>query len=218
MTELAWDRVAAAFADSGARAHAVLTTDAVRDAWLEPSVLPEMTVGDVAGHLLAVLIMFDRRYALAVPADVVPGDPGGAGYAVVRLARPADLDLDPFRIPREGGQRVAARGHAAAVDRFGTLLAALDGRLRADDPDRAILVGDDAATTVRAFTTTRVVELVVHADDLAESVGAVIPPPAADAAEIAIGLLVASTRHRVGDARTIRALAGRWEADDLRAL
>jgi hypothetical protein len=79
-------------------------------------------------------------------------------------------------------------------------------------------VGDDAATTVRAFTTTRVVELVVHADDLAESVGAVIPPPSADAAEIAIGLLVASTRHRLGDARTIRALAGRREADELRAL
>jgi hypothetical protein len=218
MTGLSWDRVVAAFADSGARAHTVLATDAVRDAWLDASVLPEMTVGDVAGHLLAVLIMFDRRYELAVPPGVVPSDPGGAGYVTVRLGRAADLDLDPFRIPREGGRRVAARGHAAAVERFGGLLTGLDARLRADDPDRAILVADDTATTMRAFTTTRVVELVVHADDLAESVGTAIPPPAADASEIVIGAFVASTRHRVGDARTIRALAGRCDADDLRAL
>jgi hypothetical protein len=218
MNDLAWDRVVVAFADSGARAHAVLATDAVRDAWLDASILPEMTVGDVAGHLLAVLIMFDRRYDLTAPAETVAADPGGTGYASVRLARPADLHLDPFRIPREGGRLVAARGHAAAVEQFGALLAGLVSRLRADDPDRALLVSDGAATTVRAFTTTRVVELVVHGDDLAESVGAAIPPPTADAAEIAIGILVASVRHRLGDAATIRALGGRGDPDELRAL
>jgi hypothetical protein len=221
MSDLPWPRVAAAFADSGARAHGVLASDAVRDAWSEQSILPEMTVGDVAGHLLAVLIMFDRRYDLAVPPGVVAVVPGGAGYASVRLADAAELDRPPFRIPREGGRRVAARGHAAAVERFDTLLARLDARLPDDEPDRAVLVGDDSATTLRAFTTTRVVELVVHADDLAESVGLdlpPLPPLSADTAEIVIGHLLASTRHRVGDARTIRALAGRADPDDLRAL
>ena len=43
-------------------------------------------------------------------------------------------------------------------------------------------------------------------------------PPAADASELVIGTLVASNRHRVGDARTIRALVGRGDVDDLRAL
>jgi len=218
MRDVHWSRVVAAFADSGARTHSVLATDAVAAAWTEASILPEMTVGDIAGHLLAVLIMFDRRYALTPPPDALPADPDGAGYAAVRLGDASDLDRPPFRIPREGGRRVAARGHAAAVEQFAALLEGLEARLRDDDADRALLVGDDAATTLRAFTTTRIVELVVHGDDLAESVGAAILPPSADAAEIVIGRLVASTRHRVGDSRPIRALVGRGEVDDLRAL
>src|SRR5262245_12637581 len=101
MRDVDWPRVVAAFADSGARAHSVLATDAVAAAWTEASILPEMTVGDIAGHLLAVLIMFDRRYALTPPPDAVPADPGGAGYATVRLGDASDLDRPPFRIPRE---------------------------------------------------------------------------------------------------------------------
>ena len=218
MRDLAWERVVAAFADSGARAHAVLATDAVGDSWWDASILPEMTVGDVAGHLLAVLIMFDRRYELTAPSDVVAADSVGGGYATVRLARASDLGLPPFSIPREGGRRVAARGHAAAVEQFGSLLAGLAARLRDDDPDRALLVGDDAATMLRPFTITRIVELVVHGDDLAESVGAAIAPPTPDASELVIGTLMTSNRQRVGDTRTIRALVGRGEVDDLRAL
>jgi hypothetical protein len=216
MTELAWARVVAAFADSGARVQTVLATDVVGDMWSDASILPEMTVGDIAGHLLAVLVMFDRRYELTAPAHLVPTV--GGGYATVRLARASDLGLPPFSIPREGGRRVAARGHAAAVERFGALLAGLAARLRDDDPDRALLVGDDAATMLRPFTITRIVELVVHGDDLAESVGVAIAPPTADASELVIGTLMASNRQRVGDARTIRALVGRGEVDDLRAL
>jgi uncharacterized protein (TIGR03083 family) len=213
-----WDRVVAAFAESGARAYAVLGTDAVAAAWDADSILPEMTVGDVAGHLLAVLIMFDRRYDVPTPPGATPVDPVG-GYASVRLADPSDLERAPFRVPREGGRHVAARGHAAVVEQFGATLARLDRRLHDDGPDRAILVGDGTVPmTLRAFTTTRLVELVVHADDLAESVGATIPPPSADAAAIVIEHLVSSVRHRVGDGRTIRALVGRDDPDTLRAL
>jgi len=100
MTELDWSRAVTAFADSGTRALTVLASDAVREAWPDDSILPEMTVGDVAGHLVAVLIMFDRRYDLAVPAGAVAVDPGGAGYASVRLDRASDLDRPAFRIPR----------------------------------------------------------------------------------------------------------------------
>jgi hypothetical protein len=213
-----WTRIVGAFAESGARAHAVLASDAVQEAWEEDSILPEMAVGDVGGHLLATLIMFERRYDLPTPAGAIPVDPVG-GYAVIRLDRASDLDRPPFRTPREGGRRVAGRGHAAAVEQFGATLARLDARLRADGPDRPILAGDETApTSLRAFTTTRVIELVVHADDLAESVGSVIPPPSVDAAEIVIDHFVSSVRHRVGDARAIRALAGRADPDQLRAL
>ena len=102
---------------------------ALREAWEADSLLPEMTVGDVAGHLLAVLIMFERRYDVATPPEVAPVDPVG-GYASVRLTDASDLDRPPFRVPREGGRRVSARGHAAAVEQFGATFARLDARLR----------------------------------------------------------------------------------------
>jgi Mycothiol maleylpyruvate isomerase N-terminal domain len=213
-----WSRVVAAFAEAGARAHVVLATDAVRHAWEQDSVLPLMTVGDVGGHLLAVLVMFDRRYDAPTPPGVRPSDPVG-GYTSIRLVHASDLERPPFRMPRDGGRRVAARGHAAVVEEFGATLARLEARLRDDGPDRPILAGDETApTSLRAFTTSRIVELVVHADDLAESVGTSIPPPPADAAAIVIDHFVASVRHRVGDAGTIRALAGRTDPDQLRAL
>src|SRR5262245_25216069 len=213
-----WSRVVAAFAESGARAHSVLGTDAVAEAWDADSILPEMTVGDVGGHLLAVLIMFDRRYDVPPPPGATPVDPAGE-YASVRLTDASDLGRPPFRVPREGGRRVAARGHARVVEQFGETLARLDARLNDDGPDRAILVGDGTVPmTLRAFTTTRIVELVGHADDLAESVGATIPPPSPDSAAIVIEHLVSSVRQRVGDDRTIRALVGRADPDALRAL
>jgi len=213
-----WSRVVAAFAESGARAHAVLATDAVAAAWDADSILPKMTVGDVGGHLLAVLLMFDRRYDVAIPPGGTPSDPLG-GYASVRLSDPSDLERPPFTMPREGGRRVGGRGHMLVTQQFAETLARLDGRLRDDGPDRAILVGDGTVPmTLRAFSTTRIVELVVHADDLAESVGVAVPPPSIDAATIVIEHLVAASRYRVGDARTIRALVGRGDVDDLRAL
>jgi hypothetical protein len=218
MSEMEWTRVVAAFGDSGARVHAVLASDAVAEAWEADSILPEMLVGDVAGHLVAVLIMFDRCYDAPTPPGVSPVEPVG-GHASIRLADASDLERPPFRTPRDGGRRVGARGHAAAVERFDGLLSRVDARLRDDGPSRPILVGDETTPmTLRAFTTTRIVELVVHADDLAESVGAAIPPPSADASTIVIDHFVSSVRQRIGDAATIRALAGRADPDALRAL
>ena len=87
---MGWERVTGAFADSGARAHTVLATDAVAQAWRDASILPQMTIGDIAGHLLAVLIMFDRRYELTAPPEVVATDAVGGGYSTVRLAHASD--------------------------------------------------------------------------------------------------------------------------------
>ena len=113
-----------------------------------------------------------------------------------------------FRVKAVAGS--PHEGHAAAVEQFGALLTGLEARLRDDDPDRAILVGDDAATTLRAFTATRRRRAVVHADDLADSVGAAIPPPSADASEIARSA-ISSPRPGIGweTRERFRALAGR---------
>jgi hypothetical protein len=61
------------------------------------------------------------------------------------------------------------------------------------------------------------VELVVHADDLAASVGVEPTPPQPAATAVAIDVLVGVARVRHGDMAVLRALARR-ERDTVRAL
>lgn len=63
------------------------------------------------------------------------------------------------------------------------------------------------------FLRTRVMELVVHADDLATSVGVDPPQPSASAATMAIESLMATARATHGDLAVIRALARRERSD-----
>ena len=58
----------------------------------------------------------------------------------------------------------------------------------------------------------------VHTDDLAVSAGVHADPPDRDVASLVIDFLVSAARHRIGDTQVLRALAGRSDADDLRAL
>jgi hypothetical protein len=58
---------------------------------------------------------------------------------------------------------------------------------------------------------TRVMELVVHGDDLAASVGIDAPPPS-EAAAVTIDLMVALARAVHGDLAVVRALARRERA------
>jgi hypothetical protein len=62
------------------------------------------------------------------------------------------------------------------------------------------------------------VELVIHTDDLAVSAGLHTDPPDPDVASLVIDFLVSADRHRIGDTQMLRAVAGRSDADDLRAL
>ena len=88
-----------------------------------------------------------------------------------------------------------------------------------EDSDRLVVLPDaSTSATLHDYTETRIVELVIHADDLALSVGAQPEPPPSDAATIAIDFLVRSVRYRAGDGATLRALAGRSDTGVLRAL
>jgi hypothetical protein len=71
--------------------------------------------------------------------------------------------------------------------------------------------------TLDEYLRTRVVELVVHADDLAASVGVEPVPPQPATTAVAIDVLVGVARIRHGDMAVLRALARR-ERDTVRAL
>ena len=207
----------AAFELAATRASRVIADPAVATRWEEPSVLPRMTVGALAGHLLAVVRTFERRCDMPTIRAATVVDPA-AGYVQVRLDRDADLDEPRFRSVRDGAARVAERGPGVVVEAFQACTTRLVDRLRADPPELVPLPDPTHVSTLRDYTITRIVEVVIHTDDLAVSTGVHADPPDREVASLVIEFLVSAARHRVGDTQVLRALAGRSDVNDLRAL
>jgi Mycothiol maleylpyruvate isomerase N-terminal domain len=109
-----------------------------------------------------------------------------------------------------GGPAVVAAAAAAAHARLADVLEALGAT-------RKVRVVGGVVITLDAYLRTRIVEIVVHADDLATSVGLATPPFTAETTSIAIDTLVGLARFRHGDAAVLRALARR-ERDAVAAL
>lgn len=186
-----------------ARAFEALLDDEVAAAWGAPSALAGLTVGGLVAHVTAATAFLGLLLDAPPPGDDVPvvqaaryyaGMEGGAGEAHDLL--------------REMAESRAAKGPEANVAHFRATVADLAARLATEDPDRPLDVRPvlPFAVTVADFVATRVLELVVHGDDLATSVGRTFEPPA-EAAGVAIGLLVDTARARAGDVAVLRALA-----------
>lgn len=188
--------------------------------WDRPSVLEGFSVGGLTAHLYAGLRLFER--ALEAPVDhawhVLPL---AAFYAANRVGDPSDLDDEFHRTIRDHAAKLAGQGHAAVSSRFGALADRLAVTLPAIDPLRPVPVWrvPGGATTAATYLRTRVVELAVHADDLAASVGAAVRLPPA-VADVAIGVCLELARARAGDLAVLRAFtrAERAEPDVLRVL
>jgi hypothetical protein len=170
-----------------------------------------MSVGALAGHLFLVLRrvskhldepLADARDAGAAPAAQVC--PATDMWRWVRVAKPEDLDRPLHTKVREDGAHVAGWGWEAVRRAYSDRLADLAPRLSSAPPSTVSLEGGPMAFP--AYLSTRIVEMLVHADDLAVSVGIEPPPPPADAVETALGLLVDAARHVYGDVELIRTL------------
>jgi hypothetical protein len=90
-------------------------------------------------------------------------------------------------------------------------------RLAAEPPGRLVQVYGDLVLTLDEYLVTRLIELVVHADDLAVSLGVGPPPLPVGATGRAVTTLVEVARRRHGDTAVLRALTRR-ERDDVAAL
>lgn len=177
--------------------------------WDEPSAVQDYTEGGLAAHSARAIETVERYLAGPAPprhASVVDA----AGYFADVLG-----DHDPhdsaFHVAvRERATTAAARGPAAVAADARDALERLRGQLPAIRGDRPLAVRDDIATTVDEYLRTRIVELVVHVDDLlAGAAGsAVAPPHLPDAAwQVAAEVLAGVAVRRVGGAATVRSLA-----------
>jgi len=168
-----------------------LSDPAVAAAWDRPSALADQTVGSLAGHL--------ARGGVWVVADYLDLDaPATAVHATVAgyFAQVAHLDEGDHRAIRDRGAALAAEGPAAVVARLGERLPALAARLADEPPDRLVPVFG-GGMALDAYLGTRLVEQVVHLDDLSRSVpglGSTVPDDLV-ARVVEVGAAVAVERH-----------------------
>jgi Mycothiol maleylpyruvate isomerase N-terminal domain len=189
-------------------------------AWEEPSVLADLTVGALTAHLVSAVAGIDPFLDLPVPKDVEIAELGsyysGEPY-------PASLrDALHARVIE-----ASRTGPAAVLARFDEVWSRLRSRLAVESPDRLIRIPSRQSPTGEGpggrymrlgdFLVTRLVEVVVHTDDLAASVTLSTPVFSSEVSDKAISFFVDTCRRRHGDAAVIRAFTRR-ERDSVQAL
>lgn len=197
----------------------LITDGAVAAKWDEPSALAGYTVGGLCGHLSrAVFTVSD--YIDRTPPDGVTSPSDAARYFAVVLGRDDPGDSELHASIRQRAKRAASVGPRALA----TSMRATLGQLRVDLDDaalaRVVEARDGITLTVEDFLRTRLVELVIHVDDLAVSIGKVGPPALPDAGYIEVaGVLGRLAAQRMGGQAVVRSLARRERHEEaVRAL
>lgn len=188
------------------------------DSWSRPSAVKLYTVGGIAAHAVHGVLWLEQVLKDAEPAGLrrveIPDYMG--------LNRVEDEHDDPFGASlrsaaeafAETGAHIVAAALALSRDELEALL---DGAAA----ERAVPVirVPGAYSPLSEYLRTRILEAVVHGDDLASSVPGLQvadPPPAA--VEVAVGVCLEMARARVGELEVLRAFtrAERATPDALR--
>lgn len=195
---------------------AVLGSTEVEAAWDRASALDHLTVGALAGHLARAVTSVDTYLDLPVAVDAPGLDAPGYFLSIDGLVGD-DPHSELHLAIRRRAEEESARGHAGVLERWDTTVPRLATRFDEAAADRRVRVLGDRVLSLDEYLVTRLVELLVHTDDLAASVRIERPafPPAAESA--VIECLVEIARRRHGSAAVITAMTRR-ERDTTHAL
>ena len=197
-----------AFLSSAAAAGTLLREPALAARWSEPSALADFSVGGLARHLANQVTYSVPLLAAAPGASAVPVLEHYTRNAWVT----SGLDgRDNIAIRRKGEADAAVTTPEALADEFDGALAELR-RVVPDEPADRVVDYRAWGLTVDDFLLTRVMELVVHSDDLAVSLGVPMPEVSPAATEATILLLSRIAVWRHGPLAVVRALARRERA------
>ncbi|MBX6748384.1 MAG: maleylpyruvate isomerase N-terminal domain-containing protein [Micromonosporaceae bacterium] len=183
----------------------LLGDPAVAARWGEPSALAKLSVGGLAAHLARQV----TRVVDVLDAPV----PAGPAIPVIDHYRQAtwvgaDLDSEANVGIRDRSEQEAEAGASAVLTGTTEALAELRRRLPAEPADRLVGVPWMGwALTLDDFLLTRMLEITVHGDDLAVSVGVATPPLPASVTEPVLDLLCRLAVHRHGVIAVLRALS-----------
>jgi len=193
-----------AYVETAAQAVALLDGPEVASSWGKPSTLAEWTVGGLAGHLtyqiFSVAPVLEEPESEQEPISLLDH------YSrAVWIDAPLDGEVNSGirakgdGISAEGVQPLRERARAALDEQRAGL-----GQLRGD---RVVFMPQTGwALTLDDFLVTRMVELAVHMDDLAVSVGGRAAELPRAAFEPVMALLTGLAARRHGQAALLRAL------------
>jgi hypothetical protein len=195
-----------AFFDAADTAAALLGDPAVAAAWDRPSALAKFSVRGLAGHLARqVTRTIDAIASSSTVAGMDEPVTLLGHYAQVRWIG-ADLDGEVNAGIRAASEDEAAGGPDALVARTREAIGQLRGTIAAAPADALVRVPQGWSLRLDDFLVTRMMEIAVHNDDLAVSVGIDTPdlPPAV--MEPVFDLLLQLSVRRRGVVPVLRAL------------
>lgn len=177
--------------------------------WDAPSALEEMTTGALCAHL--------GRAVTVVPGYLeTQGDPPFADAPDYFLAlfpqADTDLDSEMATAVRSRASGDAGRGRAGVASAWDEARQKLAARLDGDELRRGIRVRG-STMRVEDYLVTRMVELVIHADDLAASLEALPPPFDSAVTNTVISCLTEIATRRHSPLAVVRAMSRLERAD-----
>lgn len=183
----------------------LLTVPEVAAKWEEPSALAQFSVRGLAGHLAAQAFILDGM--LAEPAASEPVITVHQYYERAAWIG-SDLDTEFNQGIRAGGEELAAEGPDKLAARTAAVIARQRGTLRTA-PDRAVRrpTWGPWSITLDDFVLTRTLELIIHSDDLAYSVGVQTPEFRPEAVQAVVDVLARIALRRHGQTAVLRALS-----------
>jgi hypothetical protein len=184
-------------------------------AWGQPSAVARYSIGGIAAHAVqGGLVRLVQVLQAPEPADGHPvtlADFCGPN----RVAQPDDDD-PLFAVLRAGAEEVALEGQPPLLESCRSARSTLAVRLPTIPANRAVRVVRIAGGVVslRDYLRTRVLEVVVHGDDLVASVkGCDAPDPPPAAVEVCLELCLELARAQFGDLAALRAFTRAERAD-----
>jgi len=197
--------IRSAYLVAAASAADLLRDPAVARSWGSPSALAGFSVGGLAAHLAGQVLFVPETLAMPGPeGEVVPL----LGHYERVTWIGADLDAEVNVAIRSSGEAGAADGPDRLVGQVVDALDRLREALPAEPADR--LVRPPAgpwALRLDDFLTTRMMEIAVHSDDLAVSVGVPTPTLPSAVVDPVLALLTQLAVRRHGATGLLRALS-----------
>ncbi|MER6352593.1 hypothetical protein ABT186_12275 [Streptomyces sp. NPDC001634] len=201
-----------AYLGAAGQAVALLDTPEVATAWEQPSALAEMTVGGLAGHLAHQILSVSSALQVCANSALQESPPQEAPIPLLEhYARAAWIDapLDGevnagIRAKSEG---IASQGASWLAGLTRTALAEQRTKLAECSGDQAVFMPQTGwALCLDDFLVTRMLELAVHMDDLAVSVGLAVQELPEAAFDPVLVLLARLAARRHGHTALLRAL------------